>query len=89
MKQEPVPGREQGGLRAGRQPSSITGSLPNEFDAQPHFCRGEYGMWHWIWTDGRSGQLIVSRETFSNINDCERDAIRYLKSIRASREQER
>jgi hypothetical protein len=56
--------------------------MPNEFDEQLRFCRGAHGMWHWICSNGGSEQ--ISREAFSNIHDCEKDAMRHLKSMRAS-----
>lgn len=89
VNQEPVPGREQRDLRANRKARSVAGSLPNEVEARPYFCRCEYGMWRWFWSDAISGQVAVSREGFSNILDCERDALRYLKSVRSSCGQQR
>jgi hypothetical protein len=47
-----------------------------------YFCRGEFGMWHWLVSDDGAGAMIVSREAFSNIYDCERDAIRFRKHLR-------
>jgi hypothetical protein len=82
MKQEPGQWGGQGNPRASGQPSSVTGLMPNEFAAQPRFCRGAHGMWHWICANGASEQ--ISREAFSNIHDCEKDAMRHLKSLRAS-----
>ena len=67
---------------AGGQTNPVTGLMPNEFAQRPRFCRGAYGMWHWICANGVSEQ--ISREAFSNIHDCEKDAMRYLKSMRAS-----
>jgi hypothetical protein len=82
VKQEPVQRGGQGNPRASSQMSSVTGLKPNEFDEQPRFCRGALGMWHWICSNG--GSELISREAFSNIHDCEKDAMRHLKSLRAS-----
>jgi hypothetical protein len=42
----------------------------------PHFCRGEFDMWRWVDCDRQTDTTIVSREAFSNICDCAKDAVR-------------
>jgi hypothetical protein len=57
-------------------PSPVTSAASG---ALPYFRRGEFGMWHWVDRDDGTGAMIVSREAFSNIDDCEKDAIRHQK----------
>jgi hypothetical protein len=56
---------------------------PGAPDSQPYFCRGEFGMWRWIYQDHRAGAATISREAFSSILDCEKDAIRHRKYHRS------
>ena len=39
-------------------------------------------MWYWLWSDDATGVTFMSREGFSNINDCEKDARRHRKVTR-------
>ena len=41
------------------------------------FVQDELGMWHWVEREG-SHPPVASREGYSNVNDCIKDARRHL-----------
>ena|ERR1043166_4663691 len=67
-------------LPAGDAWANVRRSMPGD---ATRFCRGELGMWYWLWSDDTTGLTFVSREGFSNIKDCEKDAQRHRK-VRAT-----
>lgn len=49
--------------------------------AKLNFCKDELGMWRWLMSSGSGKSLFESREAFSNLDLCRKDALRELREL--------